>query len=169
VVKVRPVTPADFAAVGEITVAAYLADGQLADENRYEERLRDVAGRAATNEVLVAVDDETGEPVGAVTFVLPGSDLVELSGPDEAEFRMLAVAPHAQGRGVGEALVRACVARAVERSCTAVVICTRDFSAPAHRLYQRLGFVRVPELDWEPLPSVRLLGLRLRLDPPATT
>jgi ribosomal protein S18 acetylase RimI-like enzyme len=167
VINIRPATAAEFAEVGELTVAAYRADGQLDDENQYEHRLRDVAARATGNEVLVAVDGETGELLGSVTYVLPGSDLAELSGPGEAEFRMLAVAPHAQGRGAGEALVRACVARAVERDCRAVVICARDFSAPALRLYQRLGFVRVPDLDWEPLPKVRLLGLRLNLDPSA--
>jgi len=39
----------------------------------------------------------------------------------------------------------------------------------AHRLYGRLGFVRAPELDWEPVPGIVLLGFRLplvsRVDP----
>jgi hypothetical protein len=36
--------------------------------------------------------------------------------------------------------------------------------AAAHRLYARLGFVRVPERDWEPVPGVQLLGFRLDLE-----
>lgn len=163
---VRVATPAEYAAIGALTVEAYRADGQLAGEHGYEHHLRDVAGRARRHEVLAAVDEETGAVFGSVTFVLPGSDLAELSRPGEAEFRMLAVDPAAQRRGVAIELVRACVARAAAHGCTAVVISTRDFSTPAHRLYEKLGFVRVPELDWSPLPGVDLLALRLDLGSP---
>ncbi|PGH42610.1 Ribosomal protein S18 acetylase RimI [Micromonospora sediminicola] len=161
---VRRAEPADFPAVARLTVAAYEADGQLKGENGYAVVLADVAGRAETGEVLVAVDQPTGSVLGAVTFVLPGTPYAELAGPGEAEFRMLAVDPAAQGRGAGAALARACVARAVELGCTAVVICVRDgMAASARRLYDGLGFVRLPEKDWSPLPGVELLGLRLAL------
>ncbi|WP_319459499.1 GNAT family N-acetyltransferase [Micromonospora sp. RTP1Z1] len=161
---VRRADPADHPAVARLTVAAYEADGQLKGENGYAVVLADVATRAATGEVLVAVDGSTGEVLGAVTFVLAGTPYAELSGPGEAEFRMLAVDPAAQGRGAGAALARACVARATELGCSAVVICVRSgMAVPAHRLYERLGFVRVPEKDWSPLPGVELLGLRLDL------
>lgn len=161
---VRRAEPADHPAVARLTVAAYEADGQLKGENGYGVVLADVATRAETGEVLVAVDEATGEVLGAVTFVLAGTPYAELSGPGEAEFRMLAVDPAAQGRGAGAALVRACVARATELGCSAVVICVRaGMAAAAHRIYERLGFVRLPEKDWSPLPGVDLLGLRLAL------
>ncbi len=161
---VRRAEPADHPAVARLTVAAYEADGQLKGENGYGAVLADVATRAETGAVLVAVDEATRAVLGAVTFVLPGTPYAELSGPGEAEFRMLAVDPAAQGRGAGAALVRACVARATELGCSAVVICVRSgMAAAAHRLYDRLGFVRVPEKDWSPLPGVELLGLRLAL------
>lgn len=161
---VRRADPADHPAVARLTVAAYEADGQLKGENGYAVVLADVATRAETGEVLVAVDGATGEVLGAVTFVLAGTPYAELSGPGEAEFRMLAVDPAAQGRGAGAALVHACVARAAELGCSAVVICVRSgMAVAAHRLYERMGFVRVPEKDWSPLPGVDLLGLRLDL------
>jgi ribosomal protein S18 acetylase RimI-like enzyme len=160
---VRPARVEDFPAVARLTVDAYRADGQLRDASRYERVLADVPSRAAAGQMLVAVDDPGGEVLGSVLFVLPGSAYAELSGPGEAEFRTLAVAPGAQGRGVGEALARACVARAAELGCRAVVICTRDMAAAARRLYARLGFVRTPERDWQPMPGVTLLALRLEL------
>ena len=161
---VRRAEPADHSAVARLTVAAYEADGQLKGEHGYGTVLADVASRAETGEVLVAVDEAAGEVLGAVTFVLPGTPYAELSGPGEAEFRMLAVDPAAQGRGAGVALARACLSRAAELGCSAVVICVRSGMAPvAHRLYERLGFVRAPEKDWSPLPGVELLGLRLNL------
>ncbi|MFG1775538.1 GNAT family N-acetyltransferase [Micromonospora sp. NPDC049051] len=162
--SVRRAGPDDFAAVARLTVAAYEADGQLKGEHGYADVLADVASRAQDGEVLVATDDATGELLGSVTFVLPGTRYAELSRAGEAEFRMLAVDPAAQGRGVGAALVEACVSRATELGCSAVVICVRrGFAAPAQRLYLRRGFVRVPELDWAPLAGVELLALRLAL------
>lgn len=123
--------------------------------------LADVAGRADAGELLVAVDAE--RVLGAVLFVDPGGRYAEVSGPGEGEFRMLAVDPAAQGRGVGRALVRACVERAVAAGCHAVVISVRDFARAAQRLYDATGFTRVPERDWSPAPEVSLLVLRLEL------
>ncbi|SCF11876.1 GNAT family N-acetyltransferase [Micromonospora mirobrigensis] len=161
---VRPAVPEDFPAVARLTVAAYEADGQLKDENSYAAVLADVATRAASGEVLVAADGTTGQVLGSVTFVLPGTPYAELAGPGEAEFRMLAVDPAAQGRGAGAALARACLSRAAELGCHAVVICVREGHAVgAHRLYARLGFVRTPEKDWSPAAGIQLLGLRREL------
>lgn len=144
--------------MGRLTVDAYRADGQLAHDIGYEAELADAAGRAEAGELYVAELD--GAVVGSVLFVRAGSPYAELAGPGEAEFRMLAVDPVAQGRGVGKALVRACLDRAVELDCPAVVIYSRDFATTAHRLYAGLGFVRTPELDWTPYEGIRLLALR---------
>jgi ribosomal protein S18 acetylase RimI-like enzyme len=160
---VRAARREDFEAIARVTVAAYRADGQLDGGHGYENVLADVAARAEAGELLVAVDEAADQVVGSVLFVLPGSAYAELSGPGEAEFRMLAVDPSAQRRGVGEALVRSCLARAAEHSSTVIMISVRDFSHPARRLYTRLGFVRVPARDWSPVPGVELLALRLDL------
>jgi ribosomal protein S18 acetylase RimI-like enzyme len=101
--------------------------------------------------------------VGAVLFVLPGSRYAELARPGEGEFRMLAVDPAAQGRGVGRELVLACLDRAAAAGCSAVVISVRDTAAAAQRLYTRLGFRRMPQVDHSPLPDVHLLGMRYEL------
>ena len=102
--------------------------------------------------------------LGTVTLCREGSPWREIGFADEGEFRMLAVAPHAQGQGVGEALVAARAStgsarRARSRWCSPR---TPEMAA-AHRLYERLGFGRCPERDWEPLPGVELLAYRLEL------
>jgi ribosomal protein S18 acetylase RimI-like enzyme len=161
-IVVRPAEPVDYPAVARLTVDAYQADGQLNDAAAsYAHTLADVAARAEAGALLVAV--EGADVLGSVLFVEPGSQYAELSRAGEAEFRMLAVDPAAQGRGVGRTLVQACVDRARTTGCTAVVICVRDFALPAQKLYLSLGFVRVPDLDWSPLADVRLLALRLEL------
>jgi GNAT superfamily N-acetyltransferase len=165
-VVVRVARPEEYAEIGRLTVAAYRDSGQLGPETGYETTLADVAGRATEGTVLVAVDGGSGRLLGAVTFVLPGSRYAELARAGEAEFRMLAVDPAAQGRGVGRALVADCLRRAAEAACEAVVICYRDFVSSALRLYTGMGFERVPELDWRPMPEVNLRALRVSLPAP---
>ncbi|MET8569732.1 GNAT family N-acetyltransferase [Streptomyces sp. NPDC004783] len=153
--EIRTAFPSDHTALGDITADAYLHDGLLdfGESDAYLGELRDVAKRAAAAEVLVATAD--GRVLGGVTFVPSGGPMADIARPGEAEIRMLAVAREARGRGVGEALVRSCVdrARAVE-GCERVVLSTQRTMRTAHRLYERLGFVRTPERDWNPLPEL---------------
>ncbi|MGH9227608.1 MAG: GNAT family N-acetyltransferase [Acidimicrobiales bacterium] len=162
--EIRPVRPDEHQALGDLTVAAYAAiDPAVVEEDGYAGELRDVAGRAAGAEVLVAVDD-AGTVVGGVTYVPgPDSPWAEFSEPDGAGIRMLAVAPGAQGGGVGEALSRACVDRARATGRGQILLHSTDRMTAAHRLYERLGFARDGALDWEPLPGFWLRGFRLRL------
>ncbi|ARI52354.1 MULTISPECIES: GNAT family N-acetyltransferase [Streptomyces] len=162
---IRVAEPAEYAVLGEIIAEAYLGDGLLdGPADPYLLKLRAVEQRAAEAEVLVALDAD-GVVLGGVTYAAPGTPWRDISGPDEAEFRMLAVARAGRGRGVGEALVRACVERA--RSAEGVrglVLSTQPAMLPAHRIYRRLGFLRTPERDWEPVPGLRLMTFRLELE-----
>ncbi|MFJ6719853.1 MULTISPECIES: GNAT family N-acetyltransferase [unclassified Streptomyces] len=162
---IRRALPAEYETLGDITARAYLGDGLLTygEDDPYLARLRDVAGRAAAAEVLVAVLGD-GRVVGGVTFAAPGSPLCDIARADEAEFRMLAVAREGRGRGAGEALVRACVERS--RALAGVrrlVLSTTPDMLGAHRIYERLGFVRSPERDWAPVPDLTLLTYGLAL------
>ncbi|QKW29348.1 GNAT family N-acetyltransferase [Streptomyces seoulensis] len=159
-IVVRRAEPAEYGVVGEITARAYLRDGLLdfGEDDAYLGVLRDVAGRAAAAEVLVAVRD--GGVLGAVAFVPSGGAMADIAGPGEAEIRMLAVDHAARGRGVGEALVRACVDRArATAGCARLVLSTQPTMRAAHRLYERLGFTRTPDRDWKPLPDLLDLSL----------
>ncbi|MFF4399271.1 GNAT family N-acetyltransferase [Streptomyces sp. NPDC001480] len=154
-IQIREVEPDEYAALGELTARAYLDDGLLdfGESDWYLGELRDVAKRAAAADVLVAVAD--GNVLGGVTFVPSGGPMADIAGPGEAEIRMLAVARAARGRGAGEALVRACVDRArAAEGCVRVVLSTQRTMRAAHRIYERLGFVRSPGRDWNPIPDL---------------
>jgi len=45
-VQIRLASPSEYAAVGDLTVDAYTADGYLDDSDDYADHLRDAAGRA---------------------------------------------------------------------------------------------------------------------------
>nr|WP_307782764.1 GNAT family N-acetyltransferase [Tenggerimyces flavus] len=68
--------------------------------------------------------------------------------------------PCRRGKGVGEALVRACLKEAVAEGKHGVVLSSSTAMAPAHRLYERLGFRRAADRDWEPVPGFTLLAFR---------
>ncbi len=156
--RIRLAGPDDLAVVGEITVAAY-ADFTLGPGDPYLDRLRDAAARAEQAELWLAEDD--GEVLGTVTVCPTGSVWREVSRPGEGEFRMLAVAPGARGRGVGEALARFAVDRFAEQGVHAMVLSSLPTMHGAHRLYERLGFRRDPGRDWSPVPGVELLAYAL--------
>ncbi|MGY6650614.1 GNAT family N-acetyltransferase [Amycolatopsis sp. TRM77291] len=160
--EIRPARPEELTAVGELTLAAYSAERSLVDGVGYAAELVDAAKRAELAELLVAVDGD-GTLVGTVTIALPGTEFAELSREGELEFRMLGVLPSATGRGIGEALTRAVIARARELGVARVVLCSLVTMERAHRLYERLGFVRLPERDWEPHAGITLIAYGLEL------
>jgi ribosomal protein S18 acetylase RimI-like enzyme len=159
-VEIRPPRPEEYAAAGEVTVQAYDVDGHLAGDVGYDAELRDIARRIELAEVLVAVG-EAEEVLGCVTIVRPGSAYAEISRPGELEFRMLAVASSARGRGIGEALMKAVLDRARSLGLRRVVLSSLDGMRAAHRLYERLGFTRLPERDWRPFPHITLIAYQI--------
>lgn len=161
-VVVRAARTAELTEIGELTVAAYRVDGLIDGTGGYEVTLRDTVARAQGAELLVAVDG-AGVVLGTVTVARPGTPYAEVSREGELEFRMLAVAPYARGRGAGEALIQAVLDQARDLGVARVVMCTRETMRAARRLYDRFGFTRLPERDWEPVAGVSLLGFGLEL------
>ena len=159
-IDVQPAAPGDFARIAELTVGAYSAEGLAPPE--YVVELADVAGRAGLARLLVARNG-AGVVVGSVALVLDGPFGEVTRSPTEAAFRMLVVDPAWRGRGVGEILVRACLDQAREAGRARMVLSTSTEMRSAHRLYERLGFTRLPERDWSPSPGVELLVYELAL------
>jgi GNAT superfamily N-acetyltransferase len=153
-VDVRPATTDELSMVGELCVIAYVAGGHLSPGDDYSRTLQDARTRAESTEILVAVRED--RIVGTVTICPIDSPYAEVGRSGESEFRFLAVAPEAWRSGIGEALVAACEDRARQRAQIAHVICVIDRNSAAHQFYRRLGFQRLPDRDWEPIPDVRL-------------
>jgi ribosomal protein S18 acetylase RimI-like enzyme len=158
--EIRRARPDELEEVGRTTVAAYAAYLDETSESDYVTHLRDAARRDREAELWVAVGDD-GTLLGSVTSCPEGSQWRELAQPGEGEFRMLAVAPAAQGRGVGKALVVHVVDRFRAQGAPAVVICSMTSMEAAHRVYVGLGFTRDPALDWSPVTGVDLIAFRL--------
>ncbi|MGI8681334.1 MAG: GNAT family N-acetyltransferase [Mycobacteriales bacterium] len=188
-VRIRAARPEEYAAVGELTVVAYVAGGH--GGTAYAERLRDAAGRAAAGELLVAtgsiivtsaaeksrnrgmelttidvLEDRRGiseRLLGTVALFPAGAEYAQLAGAGEIEIRMLAVDPAVRGRGVGAALAAGCVQRGMATGASAIRLSTEPSMTAAHRIYERLGFRRTPDRDWSPVPGATLLTYALDL------
>lgn len=88
--------------------------------------------------IIVALD--AGEVVGTCA-VLP-------HGPGELEIVKLAVAPAAQGQGLGRRLVEWCLAYARDQGAHRVVLVSSSRLRSALRLYESLGF------QYRPMPYI---------------
>jgi GNAT superfamily N-acetyltransferase len=150
---IRVVDPEEsgrLAEIGELTALAYLADGLVDAAHPYVPMLRNAHARAEHAELLMMADGEHGDGlvVGTLTVVPPGSQFIELAQGDEFELRMLAVSPIERGRGIGARLTRYGMDLAVAQGASRIVLSTMENMHAAHRLYERLGFVRREDLDW---------------------
>lgn len=137
----------DFDAVRRITLNAYLSAGHFHQSHPYLRILGDVERRAKFAQVWLAEVD--GRATGTVMLTAAGQPYTEIARERELEFRMLAVDPSAQGLGVGRAIVAWILDHAQTlNDIDAVVLTSAAYMVPAHRLYESLGFKRVPDRDW---------------------
>lgn len=149
--RIREAVPADWDRIAELTVAAYVDGGFLTAGDSYVAHLSDVQTRAENSQLLVAeVPAADGAAVAASVAVTDaGGPMAEVSQAGEMEFRMLAVAPEHQGRGIARAMVRHIIGLAESRpEIHALTLCSLATMTTAHALYRSEGFRAMPERDF---------------------
>lgn len=101
-------------------------------------------------ELFVAVEKE--QIIGSVALFPAKSDaytgLVDML--DYPEIRMLAVAPQARNKGAAKALINECIRRTKQSGLPYIGLHTADFMKAAMQLYEHMGFLRMPQHDFEP-------------------
>jgi ribosomal protein S18 acetylase RimI-like enzyme len=143
---VRPILPHEYDEAARVTVRAYAEFARNDEDWRaYEGELGDVAKRAQVARVLVAVEDE--RILGTVTLEIDRRIDPEDRplAPDEAHVRMLGVDPAARGRGVGRALIEACMHEAGGAGKKILTLNTTKWMTAAQRMYESMGFRRGPD------------------------
>ena len=86
--------------------------------------------------------------------------------PDTAGIYSVWVAPSGRGRGVGDALIEACVDHAARVGHRRVVLDVGDFNVPAQRLYTRHGFRPTGRVGSLPPPRTDVTEHELARDLP---
>ncbi len=112
------------------------------------------------------VAEQDGVIVGSVMLFPPATAAYgELAKAEQwPELRLLAVAPQARGLGIGERLVRECIDRARQDGQREIGLHTSVSMQGAMKLYERMGFVRAPESDFQPPGAEVVCGYRLSVD-----
>ncbi len=147
-VRIRTATEEDAAAAVALWIEAYVTHGVGGRTVPY---VRADFDESVGNGEVFVVDGEPGEEgaalAGVVALSPPGAPASAVVAPDEAELSRLAVAIPARGRGVGRALTVHCERRARAAGWGAIALWSRPAQVEAHRLYESLGYRRVPERD----------------------
>jgi predicted N-acetyltransferase YhbS len=159
---IREAGSQDHAAIHEVTLAAYEEYAARMPPPLWQGYRRNiVAALADPSPATQLVAEADGVVVGAV-LLYPAMPDAQPARP-WPEVRLLAVPPAARGRGIGAALMRECIRRARAAGATVLSLHTTDLMRVAKAMYERMGFVRAPELDFRPAPGVLIQGFRLDL------
>jgi ribosomal protein S18 acetylase RimI-like enzyme len=173
--RVRDVRVEELDEVTGVMVRSYreydpspLPEAWAEEWNAYLHEIQDVRTRFRDAELIVA--EQAGRVVGAVTFYPEGACKEAGSWPPGwAAIRLLAVVPEARGRGIGRALTEECLRRARRRGVAAVGLHTARWNHIGRGMYERMGFLPMPEQDYRPVPEILVTGHRLDLVPRGPT
>jgi ribosomal protein S18 acetylase RimI-like enzyme len=121
----------------------------------YKANIERTMEAAGVDQILVAISSSI---LGSVLLYKNAEDYL----PEWWSVRLLAVSPAARGQGVGRLLMEECVRRSREGGGKVLGLHTTDMMAVARGMYERMGFKRVPELDFQ-LPENLIKAYRLDL------
>ncbi len=172
---IRPARPEEYEALGKMLVSAYAAlpglpsRSQIADPevSEYYDRLANVGGRAALPGLTVFVaESEGGRLAASIDFI---ADMTQygVDGPvskltDAAAIRLLAVDDAFRGQNVGRTMTCHCIDHARSLGRARLVLHTTKLMPAAWTIYERLGFVRYPEIDFQQA-GIYVYGFQLGL------
>ena len=166
-VRIRDARPDERDAVAAVTLQAYAEFARVMEPAAWaglDAAVRASLASGAAAEWIVA--ERCGEIVGSVALYPPAFDAY--GGLAEhapwPELRLLAVVPAARGMGIGRMLVDECVRRARRMGAAELGLHTSKSMQVAMGMYERMGFVRAPEYDFQPEGAELVKGYRLPLE-----
>ncbi|MEH7445216.1 GNAT family N-acetyltransferase [Bacillus sp. JJ1122] len=150
---IREATENELPVIKEHRVTAYEEYAKLLPESHWLALKSAITADIDTlsgAELLIA--EEGGRILGSVALFPAKTDAYQgyVKAQDYPEIRMLAIMPDARKRGVGSALIKDCIARSRGRNAKYIGLHTGEFMTGAMRLYEKIGFHRVCELDFVP-------------------
>jgi len=165
-INVRSMRDSERDAVRDVTLAAYEECASIMPEQfwtGYRRHLLATLDAQGPADRIVA--ERQGVVVGSILLFPPAANAyaAAVGGTEWPEVRLLAVLPSARGQGVGTALMAECVLRARRAGAAALGLHTMDMMRAAMRMYERMGFVRVPDLDFSPAQGLLVKGYRMDL------
>jgi len=146
---VRDAVPADYPAIRDVVIAAYRQYADLITQDIFSPYLADVLDletHAHHGRLFVV---EVDEQIRGFAAFYPDATVQGVGWPPGwASGRALAVHPAARGHGVARALLATAERLAREAGAPVFAFHTSSFMTGAISLYERLGYLRAPEFDY---------------------
>jgi len=165
---IRDARPSDQDAIRQLTLAAYQEYAAQIPAHWEAYRQNILATLADPTPAVQIVAEHARTLVGTVLLYPAGTTVSARAGASVRrpwpEVRLLAVAPAARGNGIGAALMQECVRRTGASGKAVLTLHTTEMMRVARHLYERMGFVRAPDLDFHPAPGLTIRGYRLDLE-----
>jgi predicted N-acetyltransferase YhbS len=161
---IRDARPEEIDEVAQMLKKSYLQYQPDMPPHRWQKYLEDILDvRSRLPESQLIVAELNNKLVGTVTLY-PDARAAEILWPEKwAGVRLLGVDPGFRGRGIGQQLMEECVKRAQSNGNTALGLHTTGMMETAKRMYERMGFVRVPSYDFHPAPDMAVMAYKLDL------
>lgn len=167
--KIRDAMQDELALIREQRVDAYREHAEVIPGGHWRALERAISSEADTQpgaQLIVAELD--GIIVGSVVLFPPNTDAYDghVEALDHPEIRMLAVSTECRGQGVASALISECIQRSESNGFSSIGLHTGEFMKNAIQLYEKIGFERLPEYDFQPAgDGITVMAFRLRLTP----
>ncbi|SDJ79965.1 GNAT family N-acetyltransferase [Sediminibacillus albus] len=151
--NIRDARKDEVQAIRKQRLQAYSIYAKAINQNHWQALKQAISSDADIQpgvELLVA--EHEGIALGSAALFPANTDAYQghVEELDYPEIRVLAVTPEAQGKGVASALIEECIHRAKAKGYCWIGLHTGAFMHGAIRLYERVGFERLPQYDFEP-------------------
>lgn len=169
-IEIREAKPEEYWELGTLMVKVYSAlEGfpSPAEIPSYYDRLQNVGDfkKDPKTKLIVAIFEDGKIEGGLVYF----GDMRYYGAGTEATlsqhagaFRLLAVNPETRGQGIGKKLIQACFDQVRQEGFKCLVIHSTEYMMTAWKMYERMGFEKFPEIDFEEA-GVHVHGFRYTL------
>jgi len=161
VLLVRDAVPADYPAIRDVVIAAYRQYADLITQDIFSPYLADVLDletHARHGRLFVV---EVDEQIKGFAAFYPDAAVQGAGWPAGwASGRALAVHPAARGHGVARSLIATLERLAREAGAPVFAFHTSSFMTDAISLYERLGYRRAPEFDFNLAARYSRFGAR---------
>ena len=162
--EVREAGPAEWPEMAELTVQTYAALAPTGPPPSWTAYLDSIAQTVLQTEGAAhLVVDAEGRIAASVLLCPPSAGPAGGEVNPYPELRLLAVRTEQRNRGLAGRLIEACEQRVRADGYDALTLHTTSLMPTAKAMYERRGYLRAPELDFEPEPGFVVWGYRRRL------
>ncbi len=160
-IRIDIASKAEWPAVMAITKAAYVEYAERSDETFWRNYQQSIERTILTDESIIRfVARSESRILGSVLYCPPYERLIgdKLLVNRFPEMRLLAVPPEMRNIGIAGRLIDSCEEHARLSGFRTITLHTTALMETARKMYERRGYTKYPEIDFEPVPGFVVWG-----------